>query len=291
MLADVHVDAAAEPGSWKCYDRAEARLRTALADADRMSLDAVVVAGDLTRDGQADAFDAFDAVFEEFDRTPLCVPGNHDVPKDYRDAPAVDAFAERYTPGTLPYVDRVGAVDVVGLDSASAVTDGSDGGVADRQIEWLDAALLGVGEAVVVLHHNLSPQEAHASSMCLESHPVVGNAGPLARTLAAHDVPLVLSGHAHWPTVGVVSGVREVVAPAVCSFPQAGLLLSVGPRGTTVSLLPLADREGLEAAYRAARRGPPRSRRIAANFREGYLEGFPLVDERRGDTTESVADV
>lgn len=135
-------------------------------------------------------------------------------------------------------------------------------------------------DAVVVAHHNLADAASHASPVGIEAHATVGNADALADVLAAHDVPLVVSGHAHWPAVGDVQGVRELLAPPVCSFPQAGLLLDVAPEGTTVTLLPLADRSGLEAAYAAAARdGTPRSRRIAENFRQGYLAHFPLVDE------------
>ncbi|WP_255494053.1 metallophosphoesterase [Halarchaeum sp. CBA1220] len=256
VLADVHADAARESGSWKCHEHALDRLRTALDDAGRLGADAVLVAGDLTRDGRPDSFDAVDAAFATFDGPVLCVPGNHDVPKTYRDAPSVHAFRERYTPGVLPYVRRVGSVHVVGLDTASAVEDGSHGRVTDDQLAWLDAVLPTIGEAVVVCHHNL------------------------ADVLADHDVPLAVSGHAHWPTVGTAGRVRELLAPAVCSFPQAGLLLDVTPEGTTVSMLPLADRDGLRAAHDAARDGTERSRRIVETFRDGYLTRFPLVDER-----------
>lgn len=281
VLADVHADAAREPGSWKCHEHALDRLRTALDDASRLGADAVLVAGDLTRDGRPDSFDAVDAAFETVDGPVLCVPGNHDVPKTYRDAPSVHAFRERYTPGVLPYVRRVGAVHVVGLDTASAVEDGSHGRVTDDQLAWLDAVLPTIGEAVVVVcHHNLVDAASHAAPVGIEAHATVEGADALADVLADHDVPLVVSGHAHWPTVGAAGRVRELLAPAVCSFPQAGLLLDVTPEGTTVSMLPIADRDGLRAAHDAARDGTERSRRIVETFRDGYLAQFPLVDER-----------
>ncbi|GGL20974.1 hypothetical protein GCM10009037_00340 [Halarchaeum grantii] len=291
VLADVHADVAREPGSWKCHEHALDRLRTALDDAGRLGADAVLVAGrlgadavlvagDLTRDGRPDSFDAIDAAFATVDGPVLCVPGNHDVPKSYRDAPSVHAFRERYTPGVLPYVRRVGSVHVVGLDTASAVEDGSHGRVTDDQLAWLDAVLPAIGEAVVVCHHNLADAASHAAPVGIEAHATVEGADALADVLADHAVPLVVSGHAHWPTVGAAGRVRELLAPAVCSFPQAGLILDVTPEGTTVSMLPLADRDGLRAAHDAACDGTERSRRIVETFRDGYLTRFPLVDER-----------
>ncbi|WP_435096623.1 metallophosphoesterase family protein [Halarchaeum sp. P4] len=280
VLADVHADATREAGAWKCYEHALDRLHTAVDDAGRHGADAVVVAGDLTRDGSDASFAAIDDAFEGFGGDVLCVPGNHDVPKEYRDAPSVHAFRERYTPGVLPYVRRVGDVHIIGLDTASAVADGSHGRVTDDQLAWLDATLPTVEDPIVVAHHNVADATSHASPIGIEAHATVGNADELADVLAAHDVPLVVSGHAHWPAVGgVPGGVSELLAPPVCSFPQAGLLLEVTPEGTTVTLLPLADRVGLETAYAAARDGTPRSRRIAENFRQGYLAHFPLVDE------------
>jgi len=278
VLADVHADAAREPGSWKCHHVALDRLHTALAEADHRGDDAVLVAGDLTRDGGDDSFDAVASAFAAHDTPVYCVPGNHDVPKDYRDAPSVHAFRDRFTPGVLPYVRRVGGVHVVGLDSASAVTDGAGGRVTAAQRERLAEALRTLDETVVVLHHNVVTDGD--APMRVDRHPPVGGADELAAVLRDGDVPLVLSGHGHWPTVGEHSGVREVVAPAVCSFPQAALRCSITPRGTTVSLVPLADREGLESAYRAARDGTDHSRRIAERFRDGYLAYFPLVDDR-----------
>lgn len=197
VLADVHADPDGEPGSWKCYERGLARLRRGLAEARRLDVDAVLVAGDLTRDAGAAAFDRVSNAFATFDGPVLCVPGNHDVPKAYRDAASVHAFRESHTPGVLPYARRVGVPEttadsgadrkatgapphVVGLDTASAVTDSAGGRVTDADLAWLDAAY--------------------------------------------------------------------------------------------------------DAACDAACDGSPRSRAVAANFADGYLDAFPLIDERVGST-------
>ena len=71
----------------------------------------------------------------------------------------------------------------------------------------------------------------------------------------------------------------ELTAPAACSFPQASLLLSIEPRGTTVSMEPLADRSGYVEAYRYANRGEGRGQTMTERVENGFFGSFPLIDE------------
>lgn len=67
------------------------------------------------------------------------------------------------------------------------------------------------------------------------------------------DVKIVLSGHAHYPTVTSTSGICKIVVLATCSFPQGYALVHVGLDGTKIEFVPIADRTGLKEAWRFAR--------------------------------------
>jgi hypothetical protein len=97
--------------------------------------------------------------------------------------------------------------------------------------------------------------------------------------LSRHDVPLHLSGHVHLLSLVRERGVRGLVSPGLCSFPQSYLLLDVDEAGTTVRCLTAATGEGVEAAYDASQSHSARSSLIAGLNAE-QLGRLPLVDER-----------
>lgn len=281
VIADPHVSPDRE-GSWKLYHRTETRLRTAIADINRLAVDAAIVLGDLTRDGESHEFDRVDELLAQCAVPVLCVPGNHDVPKtaDDHSSPPLLEFVSRYTPGSLPFSSRVGGVDIVGLNTAS-MPDGSlsvthRGAISSAQIDWLERTLSETENPIVVMHHPVGNERDHG----YRAHPGVyrlTNADTLRELLSDNDVQLCLSGHVHWPSIAPLKTGYEVGAPAVCSFPQAYLLVHIEPRGTTVELVPLTDRKGLSEAYNAAREHPRGTWLIAAT-NGGYFQRFPLVD-------------
>ena len=285
VFADAHLTSE-QRGTWKVLHRTEERLRAAVADANRRGVDAVLLAGDLTKDGAPAEFDLFDEVLADLHAPFVAIPGNHDVPKprwDPYDAPDRGEFARRYASGHLPFVERVGGIDLVGLDSASN-TDGSlgdthEGEVGADQREWLEGVLPTLDTPVVAVHHNVSHPSAHAEGFPDSDLYQVNDAPELESLLTRHDVPLTLSGHLHWPGVAPLGGGYELVAPAVCSFPQAYVHLHVGPDGTTAELVPLADRAGLEEAYVHAREGAAHGRGVAARADSRLLDELLLAEE------------
>jgi predicted phosphodiesterase len=280
VLADPHVTPWAT-GTWKVFHRTVERLRTAITEANRLAVDAVAVAGDLTKDGVPQEFDRAEALLAAADAPVLAVPGAHDLPQpaDGHRTPPAEAFAERFADGRYPFVERVGGIDLVGIDTATA----GDGPavVSPTQLDWLQSVLPGLERPVVVCHDTLTvPAD--------DGPPATGrieNARELARVLDAGGVDLVLSGHRHWPGTGTLHGVREVTAPAVCSLPQACLHVRIDPGGTTVALLPLADRTGFEEAYAYASDGDAYGQWVADRADRGELSRFPLVHDRSEPTT------
>ena len=300
VVADPHVTPQAE-GTAMVYHDAGDRLRRAFADAEARGVDAIVSAGDLTKDGAPWEYDYLDTILAEVETPFFSVPGNHDVPKapvaeydhgDEHDTPPVERFEREYTPdGELPFVERVGGVDIVGIDTASA-PDGSlarthDGRVSAEQVAWLDATLDDLAAPVVLMHHNTPAMFEQFADLRERSHPemtdppVLRDPEPLVDTLTDHEVPLVVTGHLHNVGVAETGPVREVTTPATGSFPQGYLLFESDESGTTVRYVPVGDVAENTEAHHLRRTSGPRGAGYAA-FASIRLATMPLLDEQDG---------
>ncbi|WP_458204979.1 metallophosphoesterase family protein [Haladaptatus sp. NG-SE-30] len=283
VVSDPHVSTE-KRGTWKVFHRTQDRFRTVFADANARDVDAVVFAGDLTEDGATADFETVDSLLTELDVPHFAVPGNHDVPKsfDEHETPPLSSFEADFTPDGLPFHERVGGVDILGLNSAStpddSLADCHDGEISSDQLAWLDETLPRTDSPLVLMHHNLPGLSDESDARSWRSSFPTRNADELARVLSRHDVPLHISGHLHVPAVTETMGVREIVAPSLCSFPQAYLLLEVGPAGTTVRFVPTAGPDGTREAYTHAKKDSARSD-AAAEMTLDRLSSFPLVDE------------
>ncbi|MDS0260575.1 metallophosphoesterase [Haloarcula sp. S1CR25-12] len=271
VIADPHVTEGT--GTWKVAHRSEARFERACDFAN--SCDMAVLLGDLTGDGRADSFERVESCLSELSVPRVAVPGNHDVPKafDEHSGIPVSAFAERYTPG-LPFTWKLGGVTLVGIDTATdrtgALRDTWGGRVGATTRRWLSDTLPGLEQPIVLLHHNLGSLPENPGGNW--ANFPVDDARETREILVANDVALVLSAHHHVPAVLDHRGPKEVIAPAVCSYPQAMLDIRIGPSGTDVRLAPLADATAVAEARRHARRGKP--------LAVGILES---IDRRLGD--------
>ncbi|AFK18671.1 serine/threonine protein phosphatase [Haloferax mediterranei ATCC 33500] len=297
VVADPHVTPTGS-GTWKVYHRTENRLRTAVSTISDLDVDATVLLGDLTRDGRPGEYDVVDEILGGLPNSWVSVPGNHDVPKYWDDyeAPTAGQFAARYATGELPFVHRVGGVDVIGLDSATGgpdidLSDSHEGVIPDSNLHWLDEHLADATTPLVVLHHNLFHPRQHTGQFPDGDFYQLRNADELTEVLARHSVPLVFSGHIHWPATAVRDGVREITAPATCSFPQSFLLVELDRKGTTIRLVPLAGPKGMAEAYTLASSGSAHGQGIVAHADRSVLSTFPLVDERTLSSQSVGADV
>ena len=296
VVADPHISPD-ETGTSKLYHRGVERLRRAFADAESRNVDAVLSVGDLTKDGAPEEYAQFDECLDDLTVPFLAVPGNHDAPKastdvyqygDDHDTPPIDQFVAQYTTGRLPFHIRLGGVDMLGLNTAST-PDGDlkrshDGKVSADQLDWLDERLDELDSAVVLMHHNTPAMYEQLRTYADAVHPEMGmpptmqNPDQLVETLQRHEVPVVLTGHLHLPSVAETGAVREVTAPATCSYPQGYLLVDVSPDGTVIEYVSVADSEEMAEAHAERRTGGDTSQALAA-ISAIRLASAPLVDD------------
>jgi len=78
VIADPHLATDAS-GTWKCYHRTEAFLERAVDEVRSREPDGIVVAGDLTKDGEPHNFRRYDELVDPLGSV-VTIPGNHDVP-------------------------------------------------------------------------------------------------------------------------------------------------------------------------------------------------------------------
>jgi DNA repair exonuclease SbcCD nuclease subunit len=283
------------------YHRSAGRLRAALADAARRGVDAVLSAGDLTKDGAPWEYDRLDEVLAGSDLPFFSVPGNHDVPKgpveeyehgDDHETPPVERFADRYAPDSYPFVHRVGGVDVVAVNTATQ-PDGSlrrthDGAVSAATLSWLESALEAAEAPVVLMHHNtpamLDQFRAHREAGHPEMGlpPVLRDPDPLVDVLTGGGAPLVVTGHLHNLGVARTGPTWEVTTPATGSFPQGYLLFEFDADGAVVRYVPVAGVEGMAEAHHARWSAGTTSAGYAS-FASVRLASLPLVDARDGE--------
>ncbi|WP_435364021.1 metallophosphoesterase family protein [Haloarchaeobius sp. DYHT-AS-18] len=283
VVSDVHLSTR-EVGGWKVFHRTEALLRRAVADLNDHDLDLVVFSGDLTENGALCDFELVSDILAGLDHEFVAVPGNHDVPKtfDEHEVPPLSRFEREYTPGGFPFHVDAGGVSVLGLNTAHApdgsLDDTHEGTVSPDQREWLADELPRHDAPLVVGHHNLPGLLGATGGNSWRGSFPMRDPDPFADVLAAGDAPLYLSGHLHVPAVAETAGVRELVAPAICSFPQAYLVLDIGPAGTSVWHVPVATDEDATEALDLAHEYSERSRMVAGIVRR-QTGAYPLVDE------------
>jgi len=82
----------------------------------------------------------------------------------------------------------------------------------------------------------------------------------------------------HIPLAARQGDLREIMALTTCSFPQAYLLVDVGPDGTTVRFVPLTEYERSRDAY-ATRMSMVTVSRGLTGMASIRLANFPLVEE------------
>jgi Icc protein len=206
----------------------------AALEGSGIPIDALVHTGDVADAGEPDAYRAAATVTRETTQRTgwpvLWAVGNHDV----RAAMAQGLLGE---PGTDEPLDRV--VEVRGLRLVSldtSIPGHVEGGLEERQAEWLRSVLAEPAEAgtVLALHHPPVPVEVTAMARL----HLTGQ-DRLAAALQGTDVRAILAGHLHYATSSVFAGIPVHVAPSTAytirlTRPGGGVIAVDGARAAAV---------------------------------------------------------
>jgi 3',5'-cyclic-AMP phosphodiesterase len=194
-------------------------LERAIGHLNALAPDVVLITGDLTNDGDEQAYAAFAGIVSGLRAPYFVLTGNHD------DREIMRARFAGHLPGSGPlaYAIERFPVRLIALDT---LVDGEPWGrLGPEQLEWLDARLLEMPDrpTVVALHH--PPFRTGIGHM---DRSMLRDAEALAAVVGRHgQVERVLCGHVHRAIQCRFAGTLAQSAPS-CAH-QAELVLGEAP--------------------------------------------------------------
>ncbi|MGD0084381.1 MAG: metallophosphoesterase [Acidimicrobiales bacterium] len=175
--------------------------------------EAVLLTGDLTDAGDPAAYrmlrERIDGLCAATGAAAVFVPGNHDERSAFR-THLLGAPEDVGHESPIDQVHWFGDLRVISLDS---VIPGEDAGsLSEAQLEWLASELASVAPdgTVIALHH--PPIHSPISTM---DRIGLSDPGGLARVLDGSDVRLIVAGHNHHASAGMLGPVPVWVSPAL----------------------------------------------------------------------------
>jgi 3',5'-cyclic-AMP phosphodiesterase len=209
-------------------DHALARVRAVVDTVRRLTVDAVLVTGDVAEHGTVEEYEQAVAELGAFEVPVLALPGNHDERTAFRDVlladggPIAGAFGGPIAgavggPHGSPD-EAVNASHLVGgvllALCDSGVPGRSWGRLDEVTLAWLDSVLTAhAGPALVCLHHPPVP-----TGLSIMDEILLTNPDDLAAVVTGQpQVTAVLTGHAHLGLTCTFAGRSLVVAPGVVS--------------------------------------------------------------------------
>ena len=211
QISDPHV-----PPDGLLFDRVDACARVQesveMMAASGCRPDVLVLSGDVANRGEAASYvrlrPTIEAALERFDAKLLVAPGNHD------DVALLRAHLLGREPdrGPLDEVVRIGDFRLIGVDSSIPGEDHGD--LDDAQLEALASELAEPAPygTVLVVHHPPIWSTTPISELVALREP-----RRLAEVLRGSDVRLILSGHTHRVSAGVLTGIPVWVSPSTSS--------------------------------------------------------------------------
>jgi len=135
----------------------------------------------------------------------LYLPGNHDARPAFR----AQLLGWEENEDVIDQVIWVGGLRVIALDST--VPGAAHGELDDSQLDWLEGELVTPAPlgTLVALHHPPIPGPSPFLNDIILRQPE-----RLAEAMAGRDVRMVLAGHTHHASAGVLGGVPVWVATA-----------------------------------------------------------------------------
>jgi Icc protein len=239
QLSDIHLRADNSPVR---HADTLANLEAAIAQIEDSPIrpEAVILTGDLADRGEPAAYvtlkDRMDALAARLRAEVIYLPGNHDSRAAFRQHLLGLAGDE-----PIRQVHWFGDCRVVCLDTNIPGEDA--GALTEADLAWLatELATAAGGGTVLALHHPPipSPIEVMAEIALADPHR-------LGDVVEGTDVCLIISGHNHHATTGMLGGVQVYVAPALAY--RADALISerfVGRIGSGLARIDIIDGSAL----------------------------------------------
>lgn len=210
-IADTHLRA----GNALLGDRfdTERTLMETMAQVERLGVrpDAIVFAGDLTEDGEPEAYarlrEIVEPVAQRLGAPVVWVAGNHDERPEMRR----ELLGLSPTEEPVDAVWDLGGLRLIALDTS--VPGWHHGDLTPAQLDWLRRELATPAPlgTVLVMHHPPIPTHLTFFDILeLRDQPA------LAEVLRGSDVRAILAGHLHYSTHGTFAGIPVAVASATC---------------------------------------------------------------------------
>lgn len=212
QLSDIHLLRAGRlPSGADPLENLDRAVDLLLASSTRP--EGVVFTGDLADAGDASAYASLREraarLSEATGARLVFVPGNHDDRNAFT-AQLLDGDAAFMGPASIDQVHWFGGLRLISLDSVVA---GSDAGeLRDGQLDWLRAELSSPAPegTILALHHPPVSSPIRSMADLALAHPE-----RLSEVIEGTDVSLVLSGHNHHASAGMLGHVPVWVSPAL----------------------------------------------------------------------------
>lgn len=207
-------------------------FEAAVTDLLERGIDALLLPGDLTRDGEVANHQWLQAYLRTLPIPAYVIPGNHDVPRPVASAgrigwaefPQYYAHAGYGQRSTHYYVTHLSKnVQLVALNSNQFSPTGQQLGELDcQQLQWLQELLAQpfAGLRLVMVHHNLLEHWPQQSQSPMGQRYLLKNRLALHTLLQTAGVSLVLTGHLHIQDIAYADGVFDLTTGALVSYPH-----------------------------------------------------------------------
>lgn len=207
-------------------------FEAAVTDLLDRGIDALLIPGDLTRDGEVVNHQWLQAYLATVPVPCYVIPGNHDVPQlraggdriGWAEFPHYYTHAGYRSRTAHYYVTQLSErVQLIALNSNQFSNSGKQlGELDDPQLRWLQEVLAQpfAGLRLVMVHHNLLEHWPQQGLSPMGERYLLKNRLALQQLLQTAGVSLVLTGHLHVQDIAYADGVFDLTTGSLVSYPH-----------------------------------------------------------------------
>ncbi|MCU0537979.1 MAG: metallophosphoesterase [Hydrococcus sp. Prado102] len=219
-------------------------LELVLKHLESLSLDFLLIPGDLTQDGEPENHQWLQQRLACLPFPAYVIPGNHDVPTLLATEKSIgfDDFPNYYrqfgyqNPHQHYYTcEVIPGVQLIALNSNQFNSQGKQlGCLNEEQIAWLEELLPQVKDKLilVMVHHNVIEHLPGQSHHELGKRYMLDNASVLLNMLKKAEAKLIFSGHLHVQDIAYHEGIYEITTGSLVSYPHPYRIVEVQANGS-----------------------------------------------------------